>query len=38
MRLTFPDGTTVGPDELYDLVIGAGVFFLVYCILRLLLG
>lgn len=37
MTLTFPDGTTVGPDEVRGLLITVSMFLLTYCALSLLL-
>jgi hypothetical protein len=38
MTLTFPDGTTVGSDEVRGLLINVGVFLSTYYLLSVLLG
>jgi hypothetical protein len=37
MQVSFPDGTTVGPDEVCSLLITVGVFLLTYWVLSGLL-
>jgi hypothetical protein len=38
MQVSFPDGTTVGPDEVGSLLITVGVFLSTYYLLSVLLG
>jgi hypothetical protein len=37
MQISFPDGTTVGPDEVCSLLITVGVFLLTYHLLNRLI-
>jgi hypothetical protein len=37
MQVSFPDGTSVGPDEVCSLLITVGVFLLTYHLLSVLL-
>lgn len=38
VTLTFPDGTTVGSDEVRGLLITLGVFLLIYYLLSAFIG